>query len=789
MNVLMMLTAVSAFAYAPDFTYASEEGIEMSDTLSAVTVVTDFKQSLPLSSLASPVSTFYLNDIDDKGLSSPKQLSGMVPNLHIPDYGSAMTSSVYLRGFGSRMDNPVMGLYVDGIPVLNKNNYEFDMLDIRRLDLYRGPQGTLYGRNSLCGVLSVSTLSPSLYQGVRAELEYGSANTVSAGVSAYGVNAKGLAAGAVLSWRHTDGFYVNEYTGENCDPSDALSFRLRIEKDFTSRLHFENVLSASALSQGGWPYRHYSEGVLLPTAYDGESSYRRLNITEGLIFRYEAERLALSSVTSWQFLADDMKLDQDFTASPVFSLNQMQREHAVTQEFVLKPRGERRCRWWNWQTGVSGFFRHNDLSAPVTFLPDGISSLIEDNVNGVFQNPSIPFGMTFDLVEDNFVISSDFALMSWNAAVYHESYFTVGKWLFTAGLRLDYEGGRMDYDSGADVHYSLSPFFEDRPFSTEYAGTVRNGWLEVIPKVSVLYDASDFGGRGSLRLFAVASKGYRAGGFNTQIFSDILQNMMMSGMMSDAMSQVMPGGGQGGSGRPGAGQGETGGAAAGGSSVPDAMSTAYRPERSFNYEVGGNFDLSLPSCGGPLDLSGSFSAFWIDCRDQQMTYFPPGQGTGRMMTNIGRSRSIGLEARLGCSWRGLHVAASYGLSDARFVEYDDGTADWSGNRIPYSPANTLYAEAGYRFGIPSDILRSVSVTADVSGLGQIWWNEANTLSQPFRAEVGADMSLAFKMFTLSFRADNINGAEYALFYFRSVENDFFQVSRPFRWTVSLRFEI
>ena len=48
MNVLMMLTAVSAFAYAPDFTYASEEGIEMSDTLSAVTVVTDFKQSLPL---------------------------------------------------------------------------------------------------------------------------------------------------------------------------------------------------------------------------------------------------------------------------------------------------------------------------------------------------------------------------------------------------------------------------------------------------------------------------------------------------------------------------------------------------------------------------------------------------------------------------------------------------------------------------------------------------------------------------------------------------------------------
>ena len=153
---------------------------ELHDTLSAVVIEHSVKQVLPLERLASPVSVVYLNDLENRGIDTPKNLSSVVPNLHIPDYGSAMTSSIYLRGFGSRMENPVLGFYIDDVPVLNKNAYDVDMLDIRRADIFRGPQGPLYGRNSMCGVLSLCTLSPSDYQGVRAGLEYGSANTISA---------------------------------------------------------------------------------------------------------------------------------------------------------------------------------------------------------------------------------------------------------------------------------------------------------------------------------------------------------------------------------------------------------------------------------------------------------------------------------------------------------------------------------------------------------------------------------------------------------------------------------
>ena len=487
------------------------------------------------------------------------------------------------------------------------------------------------------------------------------------------------------------------------------------------------------------------------------------------------EDFNLSSVVSWQFLADDMLIDQDFTPASMFSLNQTQREHAVTCEFILKPEDTWRTGWWNWQTGISGFWRRNRMSAPVTFLEDGIVSLIEDNVNGIFQNLPLPVSLQFDIAEDSFDIGSDFLLGSWNAAAYHESWFNVGKWLFSVGARLDYERYSMDYDSAASVHYSVSPIpaLDKRPFSVEYAGSVSEGCLEFIPKVSVLYDFGEEGSREGIRVYMTASKGYRAGGFNTQIFSDILQNMMMDGMMADAMGQMMQsGGGSGQSGTP---------------SVT-AEDTAYRPERSFNYEAGCNFNLVLGKSGGHR-LGGSASVFYIDCRDQQMTCFPPGEGTGRMMANIGRSRSAGAELTLDYEWKGFSASASCGYADARFVRYNDGTADWSGNRIPYSPESTLFVRASYDFGFGRGIVRGLAVAADVSGTGRIWWNEANTLHSPFRAVAGADVSVRMKLFEIRFRADNLSGEEYPVFYFRSVGNDFFQMSRPFRWSVALRFEL
>lgn len=158
-------------------------------------------------------------------------------------------------------------------------------------------------------------------------------------------------------------------------------------------------------------------------------------------------------------------------------------------------------------------------------------------------------------------------------------------------------------------------------------------------------------------LYLTVSKGYKAGGFNTQMFSDVLQQEMTAAM----------------------GFGRT-------YDVDDVVT--YEPEQSWNYELGGHF-----SCMEGA-VRGDFALFWIDCRNQQLTVFPEGSTTGRLMTNAGRTRSFGAEAAVRFTpWRNLGIDTSYGYTDARFVRYDDGQEDFGGNRIPYAPQHTFSARA------------------------------------------------------------------------------------------------
>ena len=738
---------------------------EVTDTLSYSVVETSVKQIQPLERLASPVSVVYLNQLEERGIDSPKKLSSIVPNLHIPDYGSSMTSSIYLRGFGSRMENPVLGLYIDDVPVLNKNAYDFEMLDIRRADLFRGPQGTVYGRNSMCGVLSLSTLSPASYSGARAALEYGSANSILARASVYGKTKGGLAIGGGLSFRHSDGFYKNEYSGGNCDRYDALNLRFRAEKELRPDLYLENIFSAGVLAQGGWPYRQYlhETGELRPTSYNDVSAYRRLNLMEAVKLRYEAESFTLNSISALQALFDRMDMDQDFTDRSMFTLAQIQREGALTQELVLKPKNAWKKDWWNWQSGVFAFYKYNGMSAPVNFKRDGIEDLILGNANAnIPEDVAGGFSAPLAIKEDSFPIGSEFGINTFGAALYHESYLTFGKWLMTAGLRLDYEGNSMSYASDATIHYKFLPTMVDwKRYKTLYEGRVSDHYVELLPKISALY-ADDIAEGIKGRVFATVSKGYRSGGFNTQIFSDILQNMMMNGLMADLGVYLDD---------PGI--------------AVTAENTAYRPEKSWNYEIGGHLNLVK----GVHRFDASASAFYISCRDQQITLFPPGKSTGRMMANVGRSRSIGVELSAFYNVSDFSLNATYGFTDARFTVYDDGNNDYSGNRLPYSPEQTFSVRAGYTFNFNDSVFRAFALGADCSGTGRIWWDEANALVEPVRIFVGADASLSLPWFDLRFRADNLNCEEYNVFYFKSVGNMFFQRGKPFRWTVGLVFDI
>ena len=157
------MPAMAAAATTPADTlrnYDMEEAIVVASPKETMT----FRQQ-PIS-----ISIFDRTTLTNMGADDIKDISTFTPNYFMPDYGSRQTSAVYIRGIGSRINTPAVGLYVDNVPVMDKSAYDFAFLDIARVDVLRGPQGTLYGRNSMGGLVRVFTADPFSHTGTDVRL-------------------------------------------------------------------------------------------------------------------------------------------------------------------------------------------------------------------------------------------------------------------------------------------------------------------------------------------------------------------------------------------------------------------------------------------------------------------------------------------------------------------------------------------------------------------------------------------------------------------------------------------
>ena len=681
--------------------------VPVQDTLRAGTVVA-LKEPVPLSQVASPVSSIRPELMRATGTYRPNSLSGMVPGLHIPDYGASLTSTIYLRGLGSRMENPVLGLYLDGIPILDKNAYDFDWEAVRGVTLLRGPQGTLYGRNTMGGVLAIRTLAPSDGLPATFFVEYGTANTVRAGAFC----ARGNHA-VSATFRHTDGVFRNAYKQELCDPFNGLSVRWKWEKPLFDRLFVSHIFSASLSDEGGFAYGLHAGGADLPISYNDEAGYRRLFALDGTRLRWRGEKMRVDGTASLQLLLDDMRMDQDYTERSIFTLQQIQHCGAGTLE-VLARRVDTEAAWQP-SSGFFAFLRGNRMHAPVTFKRDGIRTLILDNANA-----HIPSDIGYlTIPDDAMTVGSDFDIATWNVALFHESVWRTGAWLLTAGVRIDYEGAWMGYDCLTLLHYRFIPTMKaDKALNVPYTGSIGHSRIEVLPKLSVLYEAAE-----GLRFFST--------GFNTQIFSDILQRQTMNATMKDlGVYFDQP------------------------TAIVTAEHTEYDPEEAWNMEVGGRWCRE--------HFRAEVSAYWMEVRNRQLTVFLPGQSAGRMMTNSGRGRNVGVETEAEARVKTLTLRAAWS-----WCRTDDG--------VPYVPEHTLFAGASYSIDLNGCRLKG---DAFLRGAGPFWWNEEHSLQEPFSARLGACITLAFPKWEWHVRGENLTGTESHSFYFKSMEKEFFAAGKP-----------
>lgn len=240
----------------------------------------------------------------------------------------------------------------------------------------------------------------------------------------------------------------------------------------------------------------------------------------------------------------------------------------------------------------------------------------------------------------------------------------------------------------------------------------------------------------------------------------------------------------GGSGRPGASTGTKADGAAGGE-LRNAL--AYKPEETWNYELGTRARL----LGGLLETE--IALFWMDIRDVQLTQFVNG-GSGRILTNAGRGRSYGVELSA-CvrPVQGLSFDLNYGYTHATFRDYDGGIdsdgqqIDYRGKRIPYVPQHTFSLGGAYSLNLPDRWVNQLTFAAQYTGAGPIYWNESNDVRQDFYGLLNAKVTLRHDFVRLELWGRNLLNTDYGAFYFESFGRSFVQRGKPLTYGANLVF--
>lgn len=760
-----------------------------------VVVVSQPKEVLRLRQQALSSTSLSSSLMKKMGVSDLRDLSRFVPNFVMPNYGSRLSSSVYVRGIGSRVNSPAIGLYLDGIPVMSKSSFNLHNYQLSRVDVLRGPQGTLYGQNTEGGLVKMYSRNPFDYQGTDIRLSYGSKYFRNVEAAHYQKFNQHVALSLAGFYEGQNGFFRNTNTGDRSDQYNEAGGKMLLKTRFDSGWKMDILANYQYVDQNGFPYGKLDletgKADLPASTFPG--TYRRNNLITGLKLGYTGKGYDFTSVSSYQYVKDRMLMDQDYLSADYMHILQEQLQNSFTQEFSLKSNkavGD----FWHWTVG--GFFSKQWLktNGPVFFddaMTAPIGNAIQQQMYTAIHASMVKKMMAQGMPEVAAKAAASAAIEKaggismgvsmgapglyhtpqTNLGFYHESNFDItSRLVATLGLRYDYLHTGIHYQSSAYMAMTANMMGQKATYTLRSAldEKTNDDYSQFLPKIGITYRLDDQ----QSNIYATISKGYRAGGYNIQMFSDILQTELNANRQQ---------------------------ALRGDYDVPHTaedyekvnQTISYKPEVSWNYEVGSH--LNLFNHALHLDLS----AFYMKVRNQQLSVMAGNYGFGRMMVNAGRSHSCGIEAALrGQLANGqLDWMLNYGYTHAVFDEYTDGEGEnavsYKDKRVPYVPMHTLCAMADYRVNFNSSFLHNMVFGANVNMQGKTYWDNANTYSQDVYAVLGAHVAFVFGILQLNLWGKNLTDTNYNTF---AVDNAatgkreyFAQRGNPFQCGVDLSF--
>lgn len=352
-SLLLAATALPAMlVMAPGLAFAQQADTQASsaEPLEEVVIVSARRRDEQLQDVPIAVSSISARALDATGAPDITALQQVTPNATVQvARGSNSTLIAFVRGVGQQDPlwgfEPGVGLYVDDVYIARPQGAVLDIFDISRIEVLRGPQGTLYGRNTIGGAIKYVTRPLATEPTARARLSVGSYGQLDVVVAGSTPLSDTFRVGGAFASYDRDGFGRNITTGaEHYDkdvtaarlsaewtPTDALTFTLswdRVEDDSNAR-HGHRVAPGAGLTTGV---------ALLPNEYDTDAGIGNINsvVNEGLSFTASwavNDSLTLKSITAQREGSSRTVIDFDTNQVPALDVPARYDDEQFSQEF------------------------------------------------------------------------------------------------------------------------------------------------------------------------------------------------------------------------------------------------------------------------------------------------------------------------------------------------------------------------------------------------------------------------------------------------------------------------
>jgi iron complex outermembrane receptor protein len=696
-RALVSTTAIAAatLAAAP---LAAQDPAPEAEAETGEIVVTSLRRTETLQDTPAAVTAFDSQAIQNAGIERPADFIALTSNVTLVETQNAGNAFVIIRGITqNRNSEPSVAVIVDGVQQVNPAQFNQDLFDIEQIEVLKGPQGGLYGRNAIGGAIIINTKKPTdeFAGNFTAGIDNGFGYFLRGGISGPLVeNVKFRIAG---SWYDTDGFIPNTFLGEDADPVQDFSLRGNLLVEATDQLTFDLRASVNQLRTQGLYYNIVGDvNTIAPVRVNNPGQNDRDIYNVALRIEYAGDNAVFTSVSSYDTLTEILTGDA-FDFLPIeesfffnlfegifgpgngFDLTQSQylNVKAFSQEVRLaSPEGDGPFNWM-----VGGY-----LIDTTRFISTGNTVDTGNGALPVFRSPSTnPLNPQFSYLADG---QENFAWALFANAGYE----------FSDQLRVD---ASLRYDRDRRRQTTLTPqgFLPNVPGVPQaQSGEVRTvSFDDWQPKITLTYEPTP-----DLTLYGGYSRGFRSGGFN------------QTGVGAESVNAGIVG-----------------------------VGDIFQAETADTFEVGAKAQV------GPVRLA---AAAYTTKSENSYFFVFLAQSSTQNLGNIPETRINGFEIEASAELLpDFDVNAALGVTDSEIKAFPDASV--IGNEAPQISRYTINLGAQYA-GPVSDSVDAL-LRIDYRRLGRTFWEPFNTTSRDPVDVVDARAGLTFGGVSVTAFASNL----------------------------------